>query len=151
MGSLTSWNPAANGTLRDWSGCRRAAPFAGGPPASAEDRAAPVTQACVAESRHLPNALTVAAVPPRWCGDGRSRAGTCENDLRIAAGKGLAAVAFVLRSRRVHRETFRSPFGRTARSGRPCGFPGVEKTRRILRSTATCSRCLEVKSEPLSV
>jgi len=34
---------------------------------------------------------------------------------------------------------------------RPWGLPGVENTRRVLRSTATCSMCFEVKSEPLSV
>jgi hypothetical protein len=33
----------------------------------------------------------------------------------------------------------------------PLGLPGVENTRRILRSTTTCSMCFEVKSEPLSV
>jgi hypothetical protein len=30
-------------------------------------------------------------------------------------------------------------------------LPGVENTSRILRSTATCSMCFEVKSDPLSV
>ena len=34
---------------------------------------------------------------------------------------------------------------------RPRGRPGAEKIRRILISAATCSRCIEVKSLPLSV
>jgi hypothetical protein len=34
---------------------------------------------------------------------------------------------------------------------RPGGFLGIENTRRILRSAATCCKCREVKSEPLSV
>ena len=51
----------------------------------------------------------------------------------------------------VHRNIWLTVAKKRSTRPRPRGCPGVEKIRRILMSAATCSRCFEVKSVPLSV